>query len=142
MDQEQVLWQQWVLVEVMVGWEPKVTVKPTCCLYRKLPISDANRSSNVEVFMIFELSRTLKWKGENIACVWIELTNRLTNRPTDLTGHSISFRATFLSYLRNSHILWDLKVHCCVNNSLPLVHILSLVNSVHAVQSYFTKISF
>ena len=68
MVQEQVLQQQWVLDEGMVGWEQKVTVKPTCCLYRKQPISDTNRST-VEVFMIFERFHILRWRGENISCV-------------------------------------------------------------------------
>jgi hypothetical protein len=66
MDQGQALQWQWVLDEGTVGYEPKVTVKPTCCLCRKLLISDTNRSSTVEVLTISELSHILKWKGENI----------------------------------------------------------------------------
>ena len=39
-------------------------------------------------------------------------------------------------------ILRNPVVHCCMHNSPPLVPILSLINSVHSVQSHFFKMSF
>ena len=40
------------------------------------------------------------------------------------------------------HILWNMKVHCCVCKSLPLVCVLSHINPVYSFMSYFLKICF
>jgi len=40
------------------------------------------------------------------------------------------------------HLLWNLKVHYCVHNSLPLFPILSQMHSVHTLPPYFPKIYF
>jgi hypothetical protein len=40
------------------------------------------------------------------------------------------------------HILWNLKIHDRVHNSLPLIPTFSQINPVHSVPSYFFKTHF
>jgi hypothetical protein len=41
-----------------------------------------------------------------------------------------------------TYLLWNLKVHCYVRESLPLIFTLSHMNRVHNVPPYFFKIYF
>jgi hypothetical protein len=41
-----------------------------------------------------------------------------------------------------SRILWNLKIHDCVHNSIPLAPNLSQINPVHSVPFYFFKTHF
>jgi len=54
------------------------------------------------------------------------------NSSITANGHSASHEIPCL--------LWNLKIHFCVHNSLPLVPILSQMNSVHNFLIYFPKI--
>jgi hypothetical protein len=57
------------------------------------------------------------------------------------TGNSPSWEAnSHLPSQKIPHLLWNPKVHYCVQNSPPLVHILSQINPVHILTTYFFKI--
>ena len=62
------------------------------------------------------------------------LTPRSTILPEMLIGPSAS--------LEIPHIVWNLKAHCCIHKNPPLVTILSQMNAVHTIQSYFCNIHF
>jgi len=42
--------------------------------------------------------------------------------------------------VKNSHLLWNPKVHCCVHKSLPLAPILSHIHPVYTFWPYFAKV--
>jgi hypothetical protein len=70
----------------------------------------------------------IKHGGE---AIWIIIT--MEHSPKKLTVPQL---------VNTFHILWKMKVHYLVHNSLSLVPILSQKNSVHALPSYFFKICF
>jgi hypothetical protein len=50
--------------------------------------------------------------------------------------------ANFAATEELPRILWDLKVHCRVQESHPLVPILSQINPIHIILPYLSKIHF
>ena len=53
------------------------------------------------------------------------------------TEQSPSWEAKRSSASQIHHILWNLKIHYCIYNSLPPVHIMNQVNPVHAPSTHF-----
>jgi len=62
----------------------------------------------------------------------LKLTDQLTNRLTDYMEQSPSWDVNSCSASQEiPNLSWNTKVHCCVQNSLPLVPILRQMNPVH-----------
>ena len=71
------------------------------------------------------------------------MSNQPTNQPTKITIYSrvlfveLLVPANSLPSQKIPHIMWNPKLHQHVHSSLPLVPILSQMNPVHALPSYY-----
>jgi len=64
-----------------------------------------------------------------------------TNQLASSMDRSPSWEAKSHSAIQDiPHLLWNLKVHYCIHNSLPLVPIQSQINLIHTFPLYFPKI--
>jgi hypothetical protein len=49
---------------------------------------------------------------------------------------------SWLANQENTHLLWNMKVYCCIHKSSPLAFILSQMSPVHTTPLDFCKILF
>lgn len=99
------------------------------------PLSSARKPYHDVLFVNGSL--LLSFSLPCICCVHIVLSAlRLTNSLWNRVSHE---KQIFSWQIHNVHISWNLQGHYCIRMSLPVVPVLSQMNSVHAFPYCFIK---